>query len=119
MNCKKNKKKKSGRKRGGAYGCVSPGVVVVVGVHLLGPGVLAVGRPVDLVHVDGGLLLIPGLAEDNREPVGGGRVVHVPLPELGDGAASLHLKKKIRSITICYCMAPDCEIDGMKHASDG
>lgn len=68
------------------YRCVGPGVV---GGHLLGPGVLAVSRrrPVADVAAFGGrgrgFLLIPGFAEDNREPVGRGRVVDVPFAELG------------------------------------
>lgn len=63
---------------------VGPGVV---GGHLLGPGVLAVSRhrPVvpDVALGRGSFLLVPGLAEDDREPVRGRRVVHVPLAELG------------------------------------
>jgi hypothetical protein len=67
-----------------AYRRVGPGVV---GGHLLGPGVLAVSRhrPVvpDVALGRGSFLLVPGLAEDDREPVRGRRVVHVPLAELG------------------------------------
>ena len=64
-----------------AYRCVVPGAV---GVHLLGAGgFLDVRRPVADVAFGRGFLLIPGFAEDNREPVGRGRVVDVPFAELG------------------------------------
>jgi len=88
----------NGNGRIDAYRCVGPGVV---GGHLVGPGVLAVSRrrPVgDVAWFDRGFLLIPGFAEDNREPVGRGRVVDVPFTELGYSAASvvLHNLRKIK-----------------------
>jgi hypothetical protein len=96
MNESLKREERGRRRRRRKYRSVGPGVVVGL-VHLgVGPGVLAVGGPAGLVHVDGGLLIIPGLAEDDREPVGGGRVVHVPGAELGDCAASLHLNQSIQ-----------------------
>jgi hypothetical protein len=73
-------RKRKGKKM---YRCAGPGGVVRV--HLLCPGVLAVNRIVADVTFVGqrGLLLIPGFAEDHREPVGRDRVVYVPFPELG------------------------------------